>query len=177
MDADSVVGRPPFDSARTFAICDDRATDDAIELHELSATLRHAFPAEGPRRLVMLACDMYAMQFMEVAYELRGVLDFQVGLQPDDRHAAPPLEHWPYAGPAAKVAGDRGCAGRVAHRVGGPASIRTGLALAKETVALLAEHYARRIRDRRSRSRRSTCTRWCRWPRRSTPSASCTCSG
>ena len=72
MDSDSVVGRPPFDAARLFAICDDRATNDAIELHELSAALKGAFPADGPRRLVMLACDMYAMQFMEVSYELRG---------------------------------------------------------------------------------------------------------
>ena len=72
MDSDSVVGRPPFDAARLFAICDDRATNDAIELHELSAALKAAFPADGTRRLVMLACDMYAMQFMEVSYELRG---------------------------------------------------------------------------------------------------------
>ena len=64
MDADSVVGRPPFDAARLFAICDDRATNDAIELHELSATLKAAFPPDSPRRLVMLACDMYAMQFV-----------------------------------------------------------------------------------------------------------------
>ena len=84
MDSDSVVGRPPFDAARLFAICDDRATNDAIELHELSATLKAAFPADGPRRLVLLACDMYAMQFMEVCYELRGVVDLIVGLQPDD---------------------------------------------------------------------------------------------
>ena len=47
MDSDSVVGRPPFDAARLFAICDDRATNDAIELHELSATLRAAFPPDG----------------------------------------------------------------------------------------------------------------------------------
>ena len=52
MDTDSVVGRPPFDAARLFAICDDRATNDAIELHELSATLKAAFPADGSRRLV-----------------------------------------------------------------------------------------------------------------------------
>ena len=85
MDSDSVVGRPPFDAARLFAICDDRATNDAIELHELSATLKAAFPPDGPRRLVLLACDMYAMQFMEVAYELRGVLDLMLGIQPDER--------------------------------------------------------------------------------------------
>lgn len=140
MDADSVVGRPPFDSARTFAICDDRATGDAIELHELSVTLRDAFPAEGSRRLVMLACDMYAMQFLEVAYELRGVLDFQVGLQPDARHDAPPLEHWPY--PAllrkwqeiAAAPSDR----TPRWRTGVDA---TGLEMAKATVALVAEHY------------------------------------
>src|SRR5262245_15302246 len=97
LDADSVVGRPPFDTTRTFSICDDRATDDAIELHELSATLAAAFPADGPRRLVMLACDMYAMQFMEVAYELQPVADFLVGIQPDERHDAPTLRHWPYS--------------------------------------------------------------------------------
>ena len=45
----------------------------------------------------MLACDMYAMQFMEVAYELRGVLDLLVGIQPDDSENAGPLAHWPYA--------------------------------------------------------------------------------
>jgi hypothetical protein len=141
MDADSVVGRPPFDSARTFAICDDRATGDAVELHELSATLRKAFPAEGPRRLVMLACDMYAMQFLEVAYELRGVLDFQVGLQPDDRHDTPPLEHWPYPALLRKW-----------QEIAAAPSDRTprwrvgvdplGLELAKATVALVSEHYA-----------------------------------
>ena len=94
MDGDSVVGRPPFDAARLFAICDDRATNDAIELHELSATLKAAFPPEASRRLVMLACDMYAMQFMEVAYELRGLLDLLVGIQPDElrgRRSACPL--------------------------------------------------------------------------------------
>jgi CHAT domain-containing protein len=140
MDADSVVGRPPFDSARTFAICDDRATGDAVELHELSATLRKAFPSEGPRRLVMLACDMYAMQFLEVAYELRGVLDFQVGLQPDDRHATPPLEHWPYPKLLQKW-----------QQLAAAPSDRTprwrsgvdpvGLELAKATVTLVSEHY------------------------------------
>jgi CHAT domain-containing protein len=140
MDADSVVGRPPFDAARTFAICDDRATGDAIELHELSATLRDAFPPDGPRRLVMLACDMYAVQFMEVAYELRGVCDFQVGLQPDARHDTPPLTHWPYP--------------RLLERwqeiaaapADGPPRWRTGvdpagLLLAKATVTLVSEHY------------------------------------
>ena len=49
------------------------------------------------RRLVMLACDMYAMQFMEVAYELRHSVEFLVGLQPDGRQDAPRLVHWPYA--------------------------------------------------------------------------------
>src|SRR5262245_62206889 len=88
MDSDSVVGRPPFDAARLFAICDDRATNDAIELHELSAALKAAFPADGSRRLVLLACDMYAMQFMEVSYELRGVIDLMLGIQPDDREDA-----------------------------------------------------------------------------------------
>jgi CHAT domain-containing protein len=142
MDADSVVGRPPFDSSRTFAICDDRATGDAIELHELSAVLRAAFPEDGSRRLVMLACDMYAMQFLEVAFELRGVVDFQVGLQPDDKHNAPPLDHWPYpallrkwqeivAEPADRT--PRWKAG------GDPA----GLELAKATVALVSESYSR----------------------------------
>ena len=96
LDADSVVGRPPFDMTRTFAICDDRATDDAIELHELSETLRAAFPADARRRLVMLACDMYAMQFMEVAYELQSAVDVLVGIQPDEHHDAPSLHQWPY---------------------------------------------------------------------------------
>ena len=142
MDTDSVVGRPPFDAARLFAICDDRATNDAIELHELSATLKAAFPADGARRLVMLACDMYAMQFMEVCYELRGVLDLIVGLQPDDHQNGAALRHWPYARclqrwqevAASPVEGE------------GPrwksAVDPRGLLLAKETVALLAQHYA-----------------------------------
>jgi hypothetical protein len=141
LDADSVVGRPPFDTTRTFSICDDRATDDAIELHELSATLAAAFPADGPRRLVMLACDMYAMQFMEVAYELQPVADFLVGIQPDERHDAPALRHWPYA--------------RLLRRwqelvATKPADAqprwKTGVdpygpILSRETVAILAEHY------------------------------------
>jgi hypothetical protein len=141
MDTDSVVGRPPFDAARLFAICDDRATNDAIELHELSATLRAAFPVDGARRLVLLACDMYAMQFMEVSYELRGVLDLMIGIQPDDRQDAAPLVHWPYAR----------CLQRWQEIVatpieGAPPRWRSavdpqGLILAKETVALLAEHY------------------------------------
>jgi hypothetical protein len=141
LDSDSVVGRPPFDAARLFAICDDRATNDAIELHELGATLRAAFPADGPRRLVLLACDMYAMQFMEVSYELRGVLDLMIGIQPDDRQEAVPLVHWPYAQ----------CLQRWQEIVatpieGAPPRWRSavdpqGLVLAKETVALLADHY------------------------------------
>jgi CHAT domain-containing protein len=140
LDADSVVGRPPFDSARTFAICDDRATGDAIELHELSATLRDAFPPDGPRRLVMLACDMYAMQFMEVAYELRGVLDFQVGLQPDARHDAPTLTHWPYPQLLKRWQEI------VAAPSDGPPRWRSGvdpmgLSLANATVSMVAEHY------------------------------------
>ncbi len=108
MDSDSVVGRPPFDAARLFAICDDRATNDAIELHELSATLKAAFPPDGARRLVLLACDMYAMQFMEVAYELRGVLDLLLGIQPDDRENSGPLPHWPVRAFPSSVAGARG---------------------------------------------------------------------
>ncbi|HET9702610.1 MAG TPA: CHAT domain-containing protein [Vicinamibacterales bacterium] len=142
MDADSVVGRPPFDSSRTFAICDDRATGDAIELHELSATLRDAFPEDGRRRLVMIACDMYAMQFLEVAYELRGVVDFQVGLQPDDKHHAPPLEHWPYPALLRKwqeiVAAP---ADRTPRWKTGADPV--GLALATATVELVAESYGR----------------------------------
>jgi CHAT domain/Clostripain family len=141
MDSDSVVGRPPFDAARLFAICDDRATNDAIELHELSAALKAAFPADGARRLVMLACDMYAMQFMEVSYELRGVLDLIVGIQPDERQKDAPLPHWPYAR----------CLQRWQEIVATPTESHVprwrsavdpqGLLLAKETVALLAEHY------------------------------------
>ncbi|HEX5110772.1 MAG TPA: CHAT domain-containing protein [Vicinamibacterales bacterium] len=141
MDSQSVVGRPPFDSERMFAICDDRATDDAIELHELSATLRAAFPDEAPRRLVVLACDMYAMQFMEVAYELRGVLDLLLGIQVDERHEGAPVRHWPYAPllkkwqevVAAPVQGavPRWRSGSEPHT----------LPLATETVSLLAQHY------------------------------------
>ena len=141
MDSDSVVGRPPFDAARLFAICDDRATNDAIELHELSAALKGAFPVDGTRRLVMLACDMYAMQFMEVSYELRGVLDLIVGIQPDERQEDAPLPHWPYAR----------CLKRWQEIVATPTEAQVprwrsavdpqGLLLAKETVAILAEHY------------------------------------
>jgi hypothetical protein len=141
LDPDSVVGRPPFDTTRIFSICDDRATDDAIELHELSATLRASFPASGPRRLVLLACDMYAMQFMEVAFELQGAVEFMVGIQPDERSEAPPLRHWPY--------------GRLLRRwqellAATPADAqprwRTGFdpygpVLARETVGELARHY------------------------------------
>jgi hypothetical protein len=141
LDADSVVGRPPFDTARTFSICDDRATDDAIELHELSATLDAAFPADGERRLVLLACDMYAMQFMEVAYELQPYVDFLVGIQPDERQEAPIVPHWPYA--------------RLLRRwqelvatkpEGAQPRWRTGVdphgaLLARETVNIVAEHY------------------------------------
>jgi hypothetical protein len=97
LDAKSVVGRPPFDSDRIFSICDDRATDDALELHELSATLKTSFQDAGHRRLVMLACDMYAMQFMEVAYELRGLVDVLVGIQADERQESAPIRQWPYA--------------------------------------------------------------------------------
>jgi CHAT domain-containing protein len=141
LDSDSVVGRPPFDAARLFAICDDRATSDAIELHELSATLKATFPADGHRRLVMLACDMYAMQFMEVAYELRGVLDLMLGIQPDDREDGTPLAHWPYAS----------CLRRWQEIVATFTPADTprwraavdpvSLVLAKESVRLLADHY------------------------------------
>lgn len=141
MDTDSVVGRPPFDAARLFAICDDRATNDAIELHELSATLKSAFPPDGARRLVMLACDMYAMQFMEVAYELRGLLDLLVGIQPGASEADGPLRHWPYAQ----------LLQRWHQVVAAPAESATpawnspinpqGVMLAQETVALLGQHY------------------------------------
>lgn len=140
LDTDSVVGRPPFDSSRTFAICDDRATGDALELHELGATLRTAFPPDGSRRLVLLACDMYAMQFMEVAYELRGILDLLVGIQPDERADAGSLRHWPYPRLLKRWQEV------VAAPPSGPPRWRTGvdpvgLTLASETVSLLAEHY------------------------------------
>jgi hypothetical protein len=142
LDGDSVVGRPPFDSARTFAICDDRATGDALELHELGDTLRAAFPADGSRRLVMLACDMYAMQFMEVAYELRGVLDLLVGIQPDEREDAGQLPHWPYARLMQRWQQVAAAPPDAAPRW------RTGvdpaaLTLASETVSFLADHYTR----------------------------------
>jgi hypothetical protein len=142
LDTKSVVGRPPFDSDRMFAICDDRATDDAIELHELSATLKAAFPDEAGRRLVILACDMYAMQFMEVAYELRGLTDVVIGIQADERHESAPVQHWPYARlltlwqglVAAPVPGavPRWRSGIDAH----------ALPLSRQTIALLSEHYA-----------------------------------
>ena len=143
MDHDSVVGRPPFDASRTFAICDDRATDDAIELHELQDVLCRAFPPGASRRLVMLACDMYAMQFMEVAYELRHSVEFLVGLQPDGRQDAPRLVHWPYAsilerwkGVLAAAAADVGPAWRQnVDPYGEP--------LARETIAVLADHYTK----------------------------------
>ena len=141
LDADSVVGRPPFDTSRTFSICDDRATDDAIELHELSATLAAAFPADGSRRLVMLACDMYAMQFMEVAYELQPVADFLVGIQPDERHDAPTLRHWPYARLLRRwqeLVATRPADAQPRWRTGVDPY---GPILACETVAILAEHY------------------------------------
>lgn len=141
LDADSVVGRPPFDSARTFAICDDRATDDAIELHELSATLRTAFPADGSRRLVLLACDLYALQFMEVAYELRGVVELMLGIQPDERHDAPPLRQWPYGQLLRRwqeLLAAPGANARPRWRSGADPR---GLTLATETVAMLGEHY------------------------------------
>ena len=140
LDADSVVGRPPFDTSRTFSICDDRATDDAIELHELSATLATAFPADGSRRLVMLACDI------RDAVHGSG-LRAPAGCGFSRRHPAgrtarrAELRHWPYA---------RCCddgrswsrPGRPTHsRAGEQASIRQGPILAGETVAILAEHY------------------------------------
>ena len=141
LDAESVVGRPPFDAERIFAICDDRATNDAIELHELSATLRTAFPAGGQRRLSMLACDMYSMQFLEVAYELRETADFLVGMQPESHRDAAPLVPWPY--------------GQLLHRwvevlattPRNKARWMTGIdeqaaAVARVTVSMLGEHYA-----------------------------------
>jgi len=141
MDSHSVVGRPPFDAARLFAICDDRATDDAIELHELSDVLRRTFPEEGPRRLIMLACDMYATQFMEVAYELREYADFLVGLQPDDRTDAPGLQHWPYA----RLVERWQEVLRTPLADGGPrwrfGFDKMGEALARETVSFLSTHY------------------------------------
>ena len=147
LDTDSVVGRPPFGSTRTFAICDDRATGDALELHELSATLRTAFPPDRPRRLVMLACDMYAMQFMEVAYELRGMLDIMVGLEPDAREDGPPLHHWPYAKLLRRWS-------EIITAATGASAPRwktgvdsVGLELGRETVALLADHYKATIAD------------------------------
>jgi CHAT domain-containing protein len=140
MDSDSVVGRPPFDAARLFAICDDRATNDAIELHELSATLKAAFPPDGARRLVLLACDMYAMQFMEVSYELRGVLDLLLGIQPDDRENSGPLPHWPYARFLRRW--QELVANSTAAETPRWAAVDPqGLMLAKESVTLLAEHY------------------------------------
>ena len=141
LDAESVVGCPPFDSERIFAICDDRATDDAIELHELSATLRNAFPASAPRRLALLACDMYSMQFLEVAYELRDTADFLVGMQPESDYGGTPLLPWPYARLL------RRWTEVLATTSAGQPEWLTGIneraaAVARETVALLGEHYA-----------------------------------
>jgi CHAT domain-containing protein len=142
MDTDSVVGRPPFDSDRMFAICDDRATDDAIELHELSATLRASFPRDAQRRLVMLACDMYAMQFMEVAYELRGTVDVLVGIQADQRADSSPVRHWPYAQLLQKW--QDVVAAAVDHA---PPRWKSGVdplavTLATQTIPVLAHHYS-----------------------------------
>lgn len=141
MDAASVVGRPPFDSARTFAICDDRATADAIELHELSATIRTLFPPAAPHRLAILACDMYAMQFMEVAYELRGCVDLLVGIQPDERRDGLTLRQWPYARLLR-----RWQAIAAAPAEGAVPRWRSGLdaralTIVRETVKALGEHY------------------------------------
>jgi CHAT domain-containing protein len=88
---------------------------------------------------------MYAMQFMEVSYELRGVLDLLLGIQPDEREAGPPLPQWPYAQLLRRwqdIVADS------------PASVvprwrsavdPQGLVLARESVTLLAEHYTRAL--------------------------------
>ena len=83
---------------RLFAICDDRATNDAIELHELSATLKAAFPADGlaaPR-------DARVRHVRDAVHG--GRLRASRASRPAGRHpagrsseTAGPLLHWPYA--------------------------------------------------------------------------------
>ena len=96
---------------------------------------------------MVLACDMYAMQFMEVAYELRGVLDLLLGIQVDERHDGTQVQHWPYARLLKKwqevvAAPVQGAAPR--WRSGSEPHAQP---LATETVSLLAEHYQAKAGD------------------------------
>ena len=112
---DSVVGRPPFDAARLFAICDDRATNDAIELHELSATLKAAFPADGLAASrdarVRHVRDAVHGGRLRAARASRSAGGHPAG-RVRDRRSASPLA---VRAPPAALAADRGRADRERH--------------------------------------------------------------
>jgi hypothetical protein len=82
---------------RTFAVCDDYTASDALDLRELCTTLRGVFTggSDGPR-LQLLAFDMAAVQFLEVAYELRGVTSVVVAEQPQTAEDPSKRRPWDY---------------------------------------------------------------------------------
>ena len=142
MDCDSVVGRPPFDAARLFAICDDRATNDAIELHEFSATLKACVPGRRTRDVSSCShatctrCSSWKCPTSSEACSISWLASSRMSARNDA-----PLLHWPYAR----------CLQRWQEIVATPTEAKVprwrsavdpqGLMLAKETVAVLAEHY------------------------------------
>ncbi len=91
-DPHSVKGHPDTDPAGLFAFCDDRSARDALDAAELQTVLAEVLRATGRERVDLVLFDMSNMQFLEVAYQLEGLVDFLAGPQ-----TRMPDKGWPYA--------------------------------------------------------------------------------
>lgn len=79
LDPWSVVGGQG-DPTRTFAICDDADANDALDVSELK-TVFEGYQRTTGRSIDVLILDMSAMQWLEVAYQLKGLVKYVVGAQ------------------------------------------------------------------------------------------------
>lgn len=81
LDARASVGGPETDRSRIFTVLDDTTERDALELASLRSALAKALGASPRQQIDLVAFDISELQFLEVAYELDGLVDVLVAPQ------------------------------------------------------------------------------------------------
>lgn len=81
LDERASVGDPDVDRTRIFTVLDDTTERDALELGSLGRALSRALAASSRTQFDVLAFDVSELQFLEVAYELDGLVDVLVAPQ------------------------------------------------------------------------------------------------
>lgn len=81
LDPRASIGRPDVDRSRIFTILDDTTERDALELASLRGALVKALGASSRQSIDLVAFDVSELQFLEVAYELDGLVDVLIAPQ------------------------------------------------------------------------------------------------